>query len=45
MNSGETNMTNVSTLQSLIGGRWLGAEPHLPLHSAINSNLIYHTHS
>jgi oxepin-CoA hydrolase/3-oxo-5,6-dehydrosuberyl-CoA semialdehyde dehydrogenase len=38
-------MTNVSTLQSLIGGRWLGAEPHLPLHSAINSNLIYHTHS
>jgi oxepin-CoA hydrolase/3-oxo-5,6-dehydrosuberyl-CoA semialdehyde dehydrogenase len=38
-------MNNVSTLQSLIGGRWLGAEPHLPLHSAINSNLIYHTHS
>ena len=38
-------MTNVSTLQSLIGGRWLGAEPNVPLHSAINSNLIYHTHS
>jgi oxepin-CoA hydrolase/3-oxo-5,6-dehydrosuberyl-CoA semialdehyde dehydrogenase len=38
-------MSNVSTLQSLIGGRWLGAEPHLPLHSAINSNLIYHTHA
>jgi oxepin-CoA hydrolase/3-oxo-5,6-dehydrosuberyl-CoA semialdehyde dehydrogenase len=45
MNSGELKMTNVSTLQSLIGGRWLGAEPHLPLRSAINSNLIYHTHS
>jgi oxepin-CoA hydrolase/3-oxo-5,6-dehydrosuberyl-CoA semialdehyde dehydrogenase len=38
-------MSNVSTLQSLIGGRWLGAEPHMPLHSAINSNLIYHTHA
>ena len=38
-------MPNVSTLQSLIGGRWLGAEPHMPLHSAINSSLIYHTHA
>ncbi|WLI88474.1 phenylacetic acid degradation bifunctional protein PaaZ [Massilia sp. R2A-15] len=38
-------MSNVSTLQSLIGGRWLGAEPHMPLHSAINSSLIYHTHA
>jgi oxepin-CoA hydrolase/3-oxo-5,6-dehydrosuberyl-CoA semialdehyde dehydrogenase len=38
-------MSNVSTLQSLIGGRWLGAEPHMPLHSAINSKLIYHTHA
>jgi oxepin-CoA hydrolase/3-oxo-5,6-dehydrosuberyl-CoA semialdehyde dehydrogenase len=38
-------MSNVSTLQSLIGGRWLGAEPHLPLNSAINSRLIYHTHA
>jgi oxepin-CoA hydrolase/3-oxo-5,6-dehydrosuberyl-CoA semialdehyde dehydrogenase len=38
-------MTNVATLQSLIGGRWLGAEPHLPLLSAINSQLIYHTHA
>jgi oxepin-CoA hydrolase/3-oxo-5,6-dehydrosuberyl-CoA semialdehyde dehydrogenase len=38
-------MNDVSTLQSLIGGRWLGAEPHMPLHSAINSKLIYHTHA
>jgi oxepin-CoA hydrolase/3-oxo-5,6-dehydrosuberyl-CoA semialdehyde dehydrogenase len=38
-------MSNVSTLQSLIGGRWMGAEPHMPLHSAINSKLIYHTHA
>jgi oxepin-CoA hydrolase/3-oxo-5,6-dehydrosuberyl-CoA semialdehyde dehydrogenase len=38
-------MSNVLTLQSLIGGRWLGAEPHMPLHSAINSKLIYHTHA
>jgi oxepin-CoA hydrolase/3-oxo-5,6-dehydrosuberyl-CoA semialdehyde dehydrogenase len=38
-------MNNPSTLQSLIGGRWLGAEPHMPLHSAINSKLIYHTHA
>jgi oxepin-CoA hydrolase/3-oxo-5,6-dehydrosuberyl-CoA semialdehyde dehydrogenase len=45
LNFGESKMTNVSTLQSLIGGRWLGAEPHLPLRSAINSNLIYHTHA
>jgi oxepin-CoA hydrolase/3-oxo-5,6-dehydrosuberyl-CoA semialdehyde dehydrogenase len=38
-------MNNVSTLQSLIGGRWMGAEPHMPLLSAINSKLIYHTHA
>ncbi|MET0858544.1 MAG: phenylacetic acid degradation bifunctional protein PaaZ, partial [Telluria sp.] len=38
-------MNDISTLQSLIGGRWLGAEPHMPLRSAINSNLIYHTHA
>lgn len=35
---------SVSTLQSLIGGRWLGAEASVPLHSALNNNLIYHTH-
>jgi oxepin-CoA hydrolase/3-oxo-5,6-dehydrosuberyl-CoA semialdehyde dehydrogenase len=38
-------MTNISTLQSLIGGRWLGKEAHTPLHSAIDSQLIYHTHA
>jgi oxepin-CoA hydrolase/3-oxo-5,6-dehydrosuberyl-CoA semialdehyde dehydrogenase len=37
-------MHNVSTLQSLIGGRWLGAQAATPLHSALNSQLIYHTH-
>jgi oxepin-CoA hydrolase/3-oxo-5,6-dehydrosuberyl-CoA semialdehyde dehydrogenase len=39
----ETTMT-VATLQSLIAGRWLGREAHTPLHSALDSNLIYHTH-
>jgi oxepin-CoA hydrolase/3-oxo-5,6-dehydrosuberyl-CoA semialdehyde dehydrogenase len=38
-------MQNVSTLQSFIGGRWLGAEASTPLHSAVNNNLIYHTHA
>ncbi|MBC7455758.1 MAG: phenylacetic acid degradation bifunctional protein PaaZ [Massilia sp.] len=38
-------MSNVATLQSLIGGRWLGFEPHVPLHSALNSTLLYHTHA
>ena len=38
-------MQNVSTLQSLIAGRWLGAEASTPLHSAVNNNLIYHTHA
>ena len=35
----------VSTLQSLIAGRWLGASAAVPLHSALNNSLIYHTHS
>ncbi|HEV7816016.1 MAG TPA: phenylacetic acid degradation bifunctional protein PaaZ [Janthinobacterium sp.] len=38
-------MTSVSTLQSLIGGRWLGAAAGVPLHSALNNSLIYHTHA
>jgi oxepin-CoA hydrolase/3-oxo-5,6-dehydrosuberyl-CoA semialdehyde dehydrogenase len=38
-------MGNVSTLQSLIGGRWLGSEAHTPLHSAIDNQLIFHTHA
>jgi oxepin-CoA hydrolase/3-oxo-5,6-dehydrosuberyl-CoA semialdehyde dehydrogenase len=38
-------METVSTLQSLIAGRWLGAQAHVPLHSALNNKLIYHTHA
>ena len=38
-------MHTVSTLQSLIGGRWIGAQAAAPLHSALNSKLIYHTHA
>jgi oxepin-CoA hydrolase / 3-oxo-5,6-dehydrosuberyl-CoA semialdehyde dehydrogenase len=38
-------MTNVATLQSLIAGRWLGHEAAVPLHSALNNSLIYHTHA
>ena len=37
--------TPVSTLQSLIGGRWIGREASTPLHSALNNSLIYHTHA
>jgi oxepin-CoA hydrolase/3-oxo-5,6-dehydrosuberyl-CoA semialdehyde dehydrogenase len=33
------------TLQSWIGGRWIGAEAAAPLHSALNNALIYHTHA
>ncbi|SFL44579.1 phenylacetic acid degradation bifunctional protein PaaZ [Rugamonas rubra] len=38
-------MATVATLQSWIGGRWLGAEASMPLHSALNNSLIYHTHA
>jgi oxepin-CoA hydrolase / 3-oxo-5,6-dehydrosuberyl-CoA semialdehyde dehydrogenase len=38
-------MSTTSTLQSLIGGRWLGKEAAQPLHSAIDGALIYHTHA
>jgi len=34
-----------TTLQSLIAGRWLGTDPHQPLHSALDNQLIYHTHA
>jgi oxepin-CoA hydrolase/3-oxo-5,6-dehydrosuberyl-CoA semialdehyde dehydrogenase len=34
-----------STLQSLIGGRWIGREAATPLHNALNGGLIYHTHA
>jgi oxepin-CoA hydrolase/3-oxo-5,6-dehydrosuberyl-CoA semialdehyde dehydrogenase len=33
------------TLQSLIAGRWLGSQAHQPLHSALDNQLIYHTHA
>jgi len=35
----------VKTLQSLIAGRWFGAEGAVPLHSAVNGALIHHTHT
>jgi len=38
-------MTNIATLQSLIAGHWLGVEANTPLHSAVDSTLIYHTHA
>ena len=38
-------MHTPSTLQSLIAGRWLGTDPHQPLHSALDNKLIYHTHA
>ncbi len=38
-------MPSVSTLQSLIAGRWLGASAAVPLHNALNNSLIYHTHA
>lgn len=38
-------MGDVTTLQSLIGGRWLGKSAHTPLHSAVDNQLIYYTHA
>jgi len=38
-------MNAPTTLQSLIAGRWLGTDPHQPLHSALDNKLIYHTHA
>lgn len=38
-------MHTPTTLQSLIAGRWLGTEPHQPLHSALDNRLVYHTHA
>ncbi|MDP3821441.1 MAG: phenylacetic acid degradation bifunctional protein PaaZ [Burkholderiales bacterium] len=35
----------MNVLQSLIAGRWLGAEAAVPLHSAVNGALVHHTHS
>ena len=38
-------MAEISTLQSLIAGRWLGDSAAVPLHSALNNRVIYHTHA
>ena len=38
-------MKPVGTLQSWIGGRWIGAEAGLSLRSAVDNALIYHTHA
>ena len=38
-------MHTPTTLQSLIAGRWLGSQAHQPLHSALDNQLIYHTHA
>jgi oxepin-CoA hydrolase / 3-oxo-5,6-dehydrosuberyl-CoA semialdehyde dehydrogenase len=38
-------MAQVSTLQSLIAGRWHGGAAAAPLHSALDNSLIYHTHA
>jgi oxepin-CoA hydrolase/3-oxo-5,6-dehydrosuberyl-CoA semialdehyde dehydrogenase len=38
-------MANASTLQSWIAGRWIGNEAATPLHSALDGQLVYHTHA
>jgi oxepin-CoA hydrolase/3-oxo-5,6-dehydrosuberyl-CoA semialdehyde dehydrogenase len=38
-------MGHIPTLQSLIAGRWHGAESLTPLYSALDSAVIYHTHA
>jgi oxepin-CoA hydrolase/3-oxo-5,6-dehydrosuberyl-CoA semialdehyde dehydrogenase len=35
----------MKTLQSFIGGRWIGQESALPLHSAVNGKIIHYTHA
>ena len=35
----------MTTLQSLIAGRWIGTDAGVPLHSAVNGSLIHHTHT
>ncbi len=34
-----------STLQSYIGGRWIGQQPGITLRSAINGRPVFHTHA
>lgn len=38
-------MAQASTLQSWIAGRWIGNEAATPLHSALDGQLVYHTHA
>jgi oxepin-CoA hydrolase/3-oxo-5,6-dehydrosuberyl-CoA semialdehyde dehydrogenase len=38
-------LSNIPTLQSLIAGRWIGAQAATPLHSAINGATVFHTHA
>ncbi|HBF52042.1 MAG TPA: phenylacetic acid degradation bifunctional protein PaaZ [Massilia sp.] len=38
-------MHQPSTLQSWIAGRWIGNEAATPLHSALDGQLVYHTHA
>jgi oxepin-CoA hydrolase/3-oxo-5,6-dehydrosuberyl-CoA semialdehyde dehydrogenase len=38
-------MHTPSTLQSYIAGRWHGQSANQPLHSALDNQLIYHTHA
>jgi oxepin-CoA hydrolase/3-oxo-5,6-dehydrosuberyl-CoA semialdehyde dehydrogenase len=35
----------MKTLQSFIGGRWIGQESAQPLHSAVNGKIIHYTHA
>ncbi|WP_334186473.1 phenylacetic acid degradation bifunctional protein PaaZ [Noviherbaspirillum sp.] len=38
-------MTTMPTLQSFIGGRWIGAQAAQPLASAIDGHVVAHTHA
>ncbi|MCC2961006.1 phenylacetic acid degradation bifunctional protein PaaZ [Massilia sp. IC2-278] len=38
-------MHTPTTLQSWIAGRWIGQEAATPLHSALDGQLVYHTHA
>lgn len=38
-------MHTPTTLQSWIAGRWIGNEAATPLHSALDGQLVYHTHA
>ena len=33
------------TLQSYIGGRWIGQQPAQALRSAVNGRTVFHTHA